>query len=191
MNLERKDYEAVRYQLKKEGYQNITNEEIRKACEGIETFNAIEIAVKVIENRDSKVTLSKPSLGLTVAQKHELVQIQAGFMGIELNTLEIEKIASSANNDITDNIEFLQEIRNIITEFLAVRNQQFQNHTSKIVNDIADVINAGEIELVQIVTDTNERLSEIVKQCQERKANYKSPYRDRLESIKESLGLSV
>lgn len=194
MELTKSQVEQVRYRIQKLG-SSAANEQIREAAANYSEFDAVVIAQHVVNGQKlSKVETSIQPLnnsqsGLTIPQKQELVKIQAGFMGIELNQLEIQTIASQADTAIADNIEFLREVQGLIREFLAVRNQKFQSKTSQIVNDIADVINAGEIELSQIVTQTNDRLNSIVNQCKEVATDYKSPYQDRIKSMRESLKL--
>lgn len=199
MTLERNQYESVRYQLKKlvgeETYKTsgYTNEEIRIAAEDVNPFEALTVANRVLANRTSQLAKQEKNeqvQALTVAQKHSLTKMQADFMGITLSENEIQKIASSANNEITDNIEFLLEIKQLIETYLAHRNEQFQKQTSNIVRDIADVINAGNDELAKITEETNETLRDIVSQCEEIKRDYKSPYKSRLESIRELLKVS-
>jgi chemotaxis regulatin CheY-phosphate phosphatase CheZ len=199
MELTKSQVEQVRYQLKKLG-ASAGNDEIRQAAANYSEFDAVVIAQHIVNGQElAKSTLTvqpvqpvkSSQLGLTVPQKQELVKIQAGFMGIELNQLEIQTIASQADTAIADNIEFLREVKGLIREFLAVRNQNFQSKTSQIVNDIADVINAGEIELSQIVTQTNDRLNSIVNQCKEVATDYKSDYKSRLQGMRESLKLSA
>ena len=199
MTLERNQYESVRYQLKKlvgeETYKTsgYTNEEIRIAAEDVKPFEALTIANRVLANRTTQLAKQEKEeqiQALTVAQKHSLTKMQADFMGITLSENEIQKIASSANNEITDNIEFLLEVKQLIEAYLAHRNEQFQKQTSNIVQDIADVINAGNDELARITEETNETLRDIVSQCEEIKRDYKSPYKDRLESIRELLKVS-
>jgi len=197
MELNKSQLESIRYQIKKLG-GTAGNDEIRSVAANYSEFDAVLIAQHVV-NEQLKVSSSlsvqpvqpvkSSQLGLTVPQKQELVKIQAGFMGIELNTHEIQTIASQADTGIADNIEFLTEVKGLIKEFLAVRNQNFKSKTNQIVNDIADVINAGEIELSQIVTNTNDRLNSIVSQCKEVATDYKSPYQDRIKGLRQTLGL--
>ncbi|MHC5612523.1 MAG: hypothetical protein ACYTXA_16290 [Nostoc sp.] len=194
MELTKSQVEQVRYQIKKLG-ASAANDEIRQAAANYSEFDAVVIAQHIVNGQKLSVVESSiqpvknSQLGLTVPQKQELVKIQAGFMGIELNQLEIQTIASQADTAIADNIEFLREVKGLIREFIAVRNQNFQSKTSQIVNDIADVINAGEIELSQIVTQTNDRLNSIVNQCKEVATDYKSDYKSRLQGMRESLKL--
>lgn len=188
MDITKNQLEAVRYQLKKIG-QSASNDEIREAARSLESFDAVKVAELVLTSRNTQLSTSQA--GLTISQKQELVKIQAGFMGIELSQVEIQNIASSADNQITDNIDFLLEVQGLIKEFLSKRNQQFQHQTAQIVDGIAAIINDGEQELAQIVTNTNERLRDIVGQCQAVKTDYKSPYKSRIQSMRESLGLSA
>lgn len=189
MELNKNQVEAVRYQLKKIG-QAGSNDEIRTAASQFDNFDAVAISQTVLTNRTSDLT-PQQSPGLTVAQKSDLVTMQAGFMGIELTQLEVQNIVNNTDESITDNIEFLREVQQLIKDFLTVRNAQFNQQTNQIVENIAGVIRDGETELAQIMTNTNERLRDIVEQCKEQKANYKSPYKSRLESIREMLKVSA
>ncbi|MBD2503929.1 hypothetical protein [Anabaena azotica] len=200
MALERKDYEAVRYQLKKlvgEDKYNLnkyTNNEIRIAAENFQEFDPVAIANQVVANRSTEIVQetnaeieSEQSKALTISEKRSLAKMQASYMGIALSEIEIEQIVSSASNEITDNIEFLLEVKGLIQAYLANRNAMFQRQTSGIVEDIVDVINAGNDELARITEDTNETLRGIVEKCNGMKEDYKSPYKSRLESIRELL----
>lgn len=197
MQVDKNQVEAIRYQLKKIG-QAASNNEMRKAAEQFDTFDALAISQAVIKNRSNSLetvnqvsNLQPNQNALTTTQKSELVSMQAGFMGIELSQLEVQNIVNKTDETITDNIEFLREVQQLIKDFLAVRNEQFQKHTNQIVEDIAGVIRDGEVELAQIMTGTNERLRDIVDQCKQAKMEYRSPYKSRLEGIREMLKISV
>lgn len=203
---ERKDYEAVRYQLKRivgneqYGLDRYTNDEIRIAAQEFEDFEPKKIAEKVIANRQASQIVqqgnsesalnAKRSEALTIADKHSLTKIQASQMGIVLSDSEVARIVTSANDQITDTIGFLIEVKELIQAYLNSRNQKFQRETSAIVQDISEIINASNVEIGVITEETNETLKAIVEECNQANRDYKSPYVNRLESIREVLKIS-
>jgi DNA replication protein DnaD len=122
MELSKSQLESIRYQIKKLG-ETAGNDEIRKASESFQDFDAVVIAQHVINSQEfAKTALtvqnSQPvqnsQSALSVSQKQELVKIQAEFLGIELSQPEIQAIACQADSKIQDNLEFLREVQSLI-----------------------------------------------------------------------------
>jgi len=210
MQLTKAQIEAVRYQLKKlESFA--TYEEIRFCAETFADFDALDIAKKVCDYKTTTIDNQKDVGGLltsdsvdnsqptqpqpmqtsqlTIAQKQTLTTIQAQQMGLALSPLEIDKVTAMVADDISDSVGFLQGVSIAIQAFINNRNNQAQQIITEEIENIANIINTGNEELGDIFNGANQQLHNIIEQCKQRKADYKSPYIGRLESIRESLGL--
>jgi hypothetical protein len=215
MLLNKNQIEAVRYQLNKLGAKG-TNDEIRNSAEKFNDFDAILIANEIIKGRstdlsipqnqeletvvesdsnDSMMTLLEVSTpktnSLTTAQKHSLVQIKSQELGITLSLDEVSKISDMVSDQISDSINFLNEVSGIISEFFSSRNNQVRDIVEQKISDIATIINTKNEQLGDIFSSANQRLTDIASECNREKADYKSTYRDKLESIREMLKLSA
>ena len=214
MVLNKNQIEAVRYQVKKLN-NTCSNDEIRNSADKFKDFDAILIANDVINSRGSELLIvaqnedlatvtesnnndSMLSLlevptpqksTLTTAQKHSLVQIKSQELGIDLNTTEITKISDMVSDQINDSINFLNEVGSIISEFFNSRNNQVKDVVEQKINDIATIINTKNSELGDIFSSANQRLNDIASDCNRVNTDYKSTYRDKLESIREILKL--
>jgi hypothetical protein len=213
MLLNKNQIEAVRYQLTKLGTKG-TNEEIRQSADNFKDFDAVLIANDVVNNRvtelsaipqneaieaptesnsnDSMLSLLDPvpqKGTLTTTQKHSLIQIKSQELGIDLNINEISKISDMASDQINDSISFLNEVGTIISEFFSNRNNQVRQVVEQKISDIATIINTKNEQLGDIFNSANQRLIDIASECNREKTDYKSSYRDKLESIKEMLKL--
>jgi hypothetical protein len=214
MLLNKNQIEAVRYQVKKLG-STCTNDEIRNSASKFKDFDAISIAHDIVNSRafdlstipqdqeletvvesnstDSMMTLlevpAPKNNQLTTTQKHALIQIKSRELGIDLNTTEITKISDMVSDQISDSINFLNEVGNIISEFFSTRNNQVQQVVNQKINDIATIINTKNDQLGDIFSSANQRLNDIAGECNQVNTDYKSSYRDKLESIREILKL--
>jgi hypothetical protein len=214
MLLNKNQIEAVRYQVKKLN-STCSNDEIRNSAENFKDFDAILIANDVVNSRssellivpqnevltpvtessndDSMMTLlevpAPQKSTLTTSQKHDLIQIKSQELGIDLNTTEISKISEMVSDQINDSISFLNEVGVVISEFFNNRNNQVQQVINQKINDIANIINTKNEQLGDIFSSANQRLNDIASDCNREKTDYKSSYRDKLESIREILKL--
>jgi hypothetical protein len=123
---------------------------------------------------------------LTLAEKQSLIKIQAVQMNIELTESEILQIVDSNKNQETDLIDYLVQVRSLIQSFIDLRNQELQQTTQRIVSDIANIVDSGYKSRERIIDETNQTLQDIVNQTSQ-STDYKSTYRHRLESIRETL----
>jgi hypothetical protein len=215
MLLNKNQIEAVRYQLNKLGAKS-TNDEIRNTADKFNDFDAILIANDIVNSRitdlsttpqneaievptesnnDSMLSLlevpvpQKPTL--TTTQKHALIQIKSQELGIDLSITEISKISDMVSDQISDSINFLNEVGILISEFFNNRNNQVQQVVEQKINDIATIINAKNEQLGDIFSSANQRLIDIASDCNREKTDYKSSYQSKLESIREILKLSA
>ena len=214
MLLNKNQIEAVRYQVKKLG-STCSNDEIRNSASKFKDFDAILIANDIVNSRasglstipqnedletvvestsaDSMLSLlevpAPKNNQLTTTQKHALIQIKSRELGIDLNTTEITKISDMVSEQINDSINFLNEVGIIISEFFSSRNNQVQLVVEQKINDIATIINTKNEQLGDIFSSANQRLIDIASDCNREKTDYKSSYRDKLESIREMLKL--
>lgn len=215
MLLNKNQIEAVRYQIKKLG-STCTNDEIRNSADKFSDFDAIAIANDVIGSRNSELTTihqneeltpatesnnddsmlslldtATPQNTLTTTQKHALIQIKSQELGIDLSVTEITKISDMVSLQINDSIDFLNQVGLIITDFFNNRNNQARQIVDEKIEDIARIINSKNDELGDIFNSANNRLMDIASSCNRERSDYKSTYRDKLESIREMLKLSA
>jgi len=216
MLLNKNQIEAVRYQIKKLG-STCTNDEIRNAADKFKDFDAILIANDIVSSRasdlsnipkneeletvvesdrgDSMMTLLEVPVpqknALSTTQKRALIQIKSQELGIDLSLNEVTKISDMVSDQINDSINFLNEVGTIIDEFFNSRNSKVQGLVNQKINDIATIINTKNEQLGDIFSSANQRLIDIADECNREKTDYKSTYRDKLESIKESFKLSA
>ena len=214
MLLNKNQIEAVRYQVKKLN-STCSNDEIRNSADRFKDFDAILIANEIINSRttdlatipqneaievptessndDSMLSLLEvplpPKSTLTTTQKHALIQIKSQELGISLNINEISKISDMVSDQINDSINFLNEVGILISEFFSNRNNQVQSIVDQKINDIANIINTKNEQLGDIFSSANQRLNDIANESNQVKTDYKSSYRDKLESIREMLKL--
>jgi hypothetical protein len=214
MLLNKNQIEAVRYQVKKLN-STCSNDEIRNSASKFKDFDAILIAHDIVNSRTSDLSTipqdqeletvtesnSNDSMlsllevpapqksTLTTSQKHDLIQIKSRELGIDLSVTEISKISDMVSDQINDSINFLNEVGIIISEFFSSRNNQVQSIVNQKISDIANIINTKNDQLGDIFNSANQRLVDIANESSQVKTDYKSSYRDKLESIREILKL--
>lgn len=211
MLLNKNQIEAVRYQLKKLNI-SATNDEIRLVANGFEDFDAIIIANQIAANKEQSLVAGNEAISeslavsgeenklaiknpestqntLSTAQKNSLVRIKSQELGISLDNLEIAKISDMVSDQITDSVEFLNEVGNLIEQFLINRNRQTLQIINQKVENIANIINTKNEELGDIFNSANNRLNQIANECNQSRTDYKSAYKSKIENIKEMLKL--
>ena len=202
MELTKNQIESVRYQLKKNNL-NASNEEIRLVSNDFSDFDAILIADKIISNKSNSLSIKSDDLDnsmidlyqsnqkseLSKSEKNNLIKIKSLELGIDLSISEIEKIADIATLQISESMDFLDNVNILISDYFNARNNKIRNNLNQKIDDISNIINAKNSELADIFDGTNQRLIDIASDCNREKNDYKSPYRDKLESIKEMLKL--
>jgi hypothetical protein len=202
MELTKNQIECVRYQLKKNNL-NASNEEIRFISNDFSEFDAILIADKIISNKSNSLSIKSDDLDnsmidlyqsnqkseLSKSEKNNLIKIKSLELGIDLSISEIEKIADIATLQISESMDFLDNVNILISDYFNARNNKIRNSLNQKIDDISNIINAKNSELADIFDGTNQRLIDIASDCNREKNDYKSPYRDKLESIKEMLKL--
>jgi hypothetical protein len=204
MLLTKNQIESIRYQLKKNNV-NASNEEIRLVSNDFSDFDAILIADKIISNKSNSLSIKSDDLDnsmidlyqsnqkseLSKSEKNNLIKIKSLELGIDLSISEIEKIADIATLQISESMDFLDNVNILISDYFNARNNKIRNSLNQKIDDISNIINAKNSELADIFDGTNQRLIDIASDCNREKNDYKSPYRDKLESIKEMLKLSA
>jgi hypothetical protein len=204
MLLTKNQIESIRYQLKKNNL-NASNEEIRLASNDFSDFDAILIADKIISNKSNSLSIKSDDLDnsmidlyqsnqkseLSKSEKNNLIKIKSLELGIDLSISEIEKIADIATLQISESMDFLDNVDILISDYFNARNNKVRNSLNQKISDISNIINSKNDELGDIFSSANQRLIDIASECNREKNDYKSPYRDKLESIKEMLKLSA
>lgn len=216
MILSKNQIEAVRYQLNKLGAKG-TNDEIRNSASKLKDFDAILIANDIVTSRNSELSTTSQneeltpvtestggdsmlsllevptpkSNSLTTTQKHALIQIKSQELGINLSVNQVSEISDMVSDQISDSINFLNEVGALISEFFSTRNNQVQQVVNQKISDIATIINTKNEQLGDIFSSANQRLIDIASECNREKTDYKSTYQSKLESIKEMLKLSA
>lgn len=205
MVLNKNQIESVRYQLKKNNL-NATNDEIRLAANDFSDFDAILIADKIISNKSNSLAIKSDSNDeldnsmidlyqsnsnskseLSLREKNELIKIKSIELGINLSTSDIQKISDMVSESIRDSIDFLNEVSIIISEYFDDRNKKATNIINQKINDISTIINSKNDELGDIFQSANTSLNNLISDCSREKLQYKSPYKSKLESIREIL----
>ncbi|PHJ55784.1 hypothetical protein VF14_31820 [Nostoc linckia z18] len=188
MQLDKNQVQQIKYDLEKQNY-SATSQEIRFAAESFETFDREEIGKKVLANHsfnNSKLAKVENN-SLTHSQKQSLVRVEAEQLGVVLSDVEITQILDADTKNYSDSVQFLIGVRELIREFLAGRNHERNNTRLQLVSSIQDVIEAANQEDAMNVVRTNQQLMDIVNSCKQQATDYKSPYTNRLESIRETL----
>jgi hypothetical protein len=206
MILNKAQIEAVRYQLKKQG-KTATNQEIRDCAVNFKDFDAVLIAEKIAASSptdESMLPLLESSnelvptqninnepqnSSLTTTQKQELVKIKSVELGITLTETEVIKIADMVESQIQDSIDFLNEVSVLISQFFSNRNSQARELVNNKVESIKRIINTKNEELGDIFNGANQELINVANECNKNSTDYKSTYKDKLESIREILKL--
>ena len=201
MQLTKNQIEAIRYQLKKNN-QNATNDEIRLVSNDFSEFDAILIADKIISNKSNSLSIKSDDLDnsmidlyqsnskseLSKSEKNNLIKIKSLELGIDLSVSEIEKIADIATLQISESMNFLDNVEILISDYFNARNNRVQDNLNRKIDDISNIINSKNSQLADIFNGTNQRLLEIVDDCRE-KTDYKSSYNSKIESFKKILKL--
>jgi hypothetical protein len=201
MELTKNQIESVRYQLKKNNL-NASNDEIRLVSNDFSDFDAILIADKIIFNKSNSLSIKSDDLDnsmidlyqsnqkseLSKSEKNNLIKIKSLELGIDLSISEIEKIADIATLQISESMDFLDNVNILISDYFNARNNKIRNSLNQKIDDISNIINAKNSELADIFDGTNQRLLEIVDDCRE-KTDYKSSYNSKIESFKKILKL--
>lgn len=189
MNPNKNQLQNVRDQLKKFNI-TATADEIRAVLVDVdeENFDGRLAAEKIMLKKSQSLALPVPKTDvLTVGSKQELIRVQAEELNIQLSQTQIIEIINASNPQVTSAIEFLSEVRELIKEFIQKNNNQYQKKADALVDGIQQVIHAGEIERVQITKGINQKLNEIVRDCKQQNTDFKSPYSNSIQSLRESL----
>ena len=205
MVLNKNQIEAIRYQLKKNNL-NATNDEIRLAANDFIDFDAILIADKIISNKSNSLAIKSDSNDeldssmidlyqsnsnskseLSLREKNELIKIKSIELGIDLSVSDVEKISDMVSKSVDDALDYLDEVSIIILDFFNDRNKKASNIINQKINDISRIINSKNEALGDIFESANTSLNDLISDCSREKLQYKSPYKSKLESIKELL----
>ena len=205
MVLNKNQIEAIRYQLKKNNL-NATNDEIRLAANDFIDFDAILIADKIISNKSNSLAIKSDSNDeldssmidlyqsnsnskseLSLREKNELIKIKSIELGIDLSVSDVEKISDMVSKSVDDSLDYLDAVSIIILDFFNDRNKKASNIINQKINDISRIINSKNEALGDIFESANTSLNDLISDCSREKLQYKSPYKSKLESIKELL----
>ena len=205
MLLNKNQLESVRYQLKKNNL-NATNDEIRLAANDFIDFDSILIADKIISNKSNSLAIKSDSNDeldnsmidlyqsnsnskseLTLREKNELIKIKSIELGIDLSVSDVEKISDMVSKSVDDSLDYLDAVSIIILDFFNDRNKKASNIINQKINDISRIINSKNEALGDIFESANASLNYLISDFNREKLQYKSPYKSKLESIREIL----
>ena len=197
--LNKNQIEQIRYQVKKLGL-TVSNEEIRQACEGVD-FDPVAIAQTIAAKQSSAIAKASPkAIDNPVSQPQNLAVVEAMSqpqklavveqknleLNLNLTDSELMEIVHSADNQISDNLAFIDAVNLAIDEFLSARNQKVASEFSKRLGNVQSTIERKNNELEAIFKGANQTVVELVEGS---KTDYKSTLSERVKSLRKTLSL--
>lgn len=174
----------VRNRLYKKGYQGFTKQEFIDCAtaiglEDMDNPNQEELSKAVdylidkqssqlskVENVENIVSgipeLEREETALTITEKQELVQQQSEAMGITLSEQDVIAIASNSDEQIADGVAFLQEAKELITQYLANQVNNYRQQSSQLLGDINGAVNNAQNQISQIDEGINQGLTQLL-----------------------------
>lgn len=173
----------VRNRLYKKGYQGFTKQEFIDcaAAIGLEDMDnpskddlskAVDYLIdnqsyqlSLFEEEENTVNVTLPSqeeTALTTVEKQELVQQQSEAMGITLSEQDVIAIASNSEEQIADGVAFLQEAKELITQYLANQVNNYRQQSSQLLGDINGAVSDAQNQISQIDEGINQGLTQIL-----------------------------
>ena len=99
---------------------------------------------------------------LTITEKQELVQHQSEAMGITLSEQDVIAIASNSDEQIVSGVAFLQEAKELITQYLANQVNNYLRQSNQLLGDINGAVNNAQSQISQIDKGINQGLTQIL-----------------------------
>lgn len=174
----------VRNRLYKKGYQGFTKQEFIDCAtaiglEDMDNPNQEELSKAVdylidkqssqlssFENVENTVSgipeLEREETALTITEKQELVQQQSEAMGITLSEQDVIAIASNSDEQIADGVAFLQEAKELITQYLANQVNNYRQQSSQLLGEINGAVNNAQNQISQIDEGINQGLTQLL-----------------------------
>lgn len=172
----------VRNRLYKKGYQGITKQEfidcaIAIGMEDMDNPSQENLSKAVdylIDKQSQLSSFEKDELlvdetshqrqetALTTTEKLDLIQQQSEAMGITLSEQDVIAIASNSDDQIADGVAFLQEAKELITQYLANQVDVYRQQSTRLLGDINGAVSDAQNQISQIDKGINLRLSQIL-----------------------------
>jgi hypothetical protein len=201
----------VRNRLYKKGYQGITKQEFIDCAIAIgmedmdnptkeELSKAVDFLIDKQLNQLSSFEKDEllvdetsgqlEETALTKSEKQELVQQQSDAMGITLSEQDVIAIASNSDSQIADGVAFLQEAKELITQYLASQVNDYRQQTSKLLGEINGAVSDASSQISQIDEGINQGLSRILGGVAATAEKRKSAKKASLTRLRSALNLS-
>ena len=184
--------ESVRYHLKKSG-SNASNATISSYIERHPALPPKELADMILagettalEPAAAPATPATPA-ALVVTEKQELAvkTIAAQEFSLVLNTNDVADIVNALNPAISDELEFLAQVKGAIALWLQDRREKTSAAIAQELADITDLINQDNANISSIFDTANHQIKELVSRQKTRQTDYKSKdRRDIFEMLK-------
>lgn len=191
--------ESVRYHLKKNG-NNASNAVISSYISGNPELSPRDIADLIIASETTAIaTPAAPSVTpapsatpaatpapLTVLEKQSLTStIAKQEFSISLSAQDVSDIVNALNPAISDELEFLSQVKTAIAVWLQDRRNKTATAINKELADIANLINQDNANLSSLFDETNQQLKSLVSAQKTRHTDFKSRNRaDIFEMLK-------
>lgn len=176
--------ESVRYHLKKTG-NNASNATISSYCENNQELSPKEIADLIIAGETIAIDTAPapapapapaaPVTALTTATKQELTtKIAAQEFSLALSRNDVADIVNALNPAISDELEFLSQVKSAIAVWLSDRREKTTIAIKKEITEITDLINQDNANISDIFNAANEQIKSLVSHQKTRHTDYKS-----------------
>lgn len=195
--------ESVRYHLKKTG-NNASNAVISSYVSGNPELSPRDIADLIAADLASETTAiatpAAPSVTpapsatpatatpapLTVLEKQSLTSAIANQeFSISLSAQDVSDIVNALNPAISDELEFLSQVKTAIAVWLEDRRSKTATAINKELADIANLISKDNANLSSLFDETNQQLKSLVSAQKTRHTDFKSRNRaDIFEMLK-------
>ena len=188
--------ESVRYHLKKTG-NNASNAIISSYISGNPELSPRDIADLIIASETTAIAtpsatpataatpLATPA-PLTVLEKQDLTSAIANQeFSISLSAQDVSEIVNALNPAISDELEFLSQVKSAIAVWLEDRRSKTATAINKELADIANLISKDNANLSSLFDETNQHLKSLVSAQKTRHTDFKSRNRaDIFEMLK-------
>jgi len=186
--------ESVRYHLKKTG-NNASNATISSYCANNQELSPKEIADLIIAGETAAIDTPAPApapapaapiTALTTTTKQELTtKIAAQEFSLALSRNDVADIVNALNPAISDELEFLSQVKSAIAVWLTDRREKTTMAIKKEITEITDLINQDNANISDIFDAANQQIKSLVSQQKTRHTDYKSRNRaDIFEMLK-------
>lgn len=172
--------ESVRYHLKKTG-NNASNATISSYCQNNQELSPKEIADLIVAGETIAIDTAAPApapapiTALTTATKQELTtKIAAQEFSLALSRNDVADIVNALNPAISDELEFLSQVKSAIAVWLSDRREKTTIAIKKEITEITDLINQDNANISDIFDAANQQIKSLVSQQKTRHTDYKS-----------------